>query len=348
VNDGVALALAGALVLVSSRSAGARRDAGLAVGSLLALVAAAHLVASDRADANLLLVFDAALIAVALALAMLHEPAIRGMGVTDLVVDLGPQDALGDLERRDPTVRDDPAFIAAVEAADRLVAANDRLIAELGRSIDDVAASRGRLIAAQDRQRAALENRLQRGPAGRLDHISATLATQSSDVPAAAEDLHAARELVGQARADLTRIAQGLYPAAVADGSLESALHEIVATSSVPVDLDLQVTRVSPPVAATTYYVAAEAVTNAVRHAAATRIGITVRRCDDLPAGSMILIEVVDDGRGGADSAGGTGLLGLADRVATAGGAFEINSVPGRGTRVAVSLPERGPLSATG
>ena len=285
-NEVVAVALAGAVVLVSWRAGGARREAGLVVGALLGLVAGAHLVAPDRADANLLLVYEAALVGVAVALAMMHEPAARGMGVTDLVVELGPQDALADLGRRDPTVRDDPAFVAAVAAADRLLAANARLTADLQGSIDDVAASRRRLVTAQDTQRAALEDRLQRGPAGRLDHIAAVLATRSpaTSLPSA-EGLHAARVLVGQARADLTRIAQGLYPAAVADGSLESGLHSIAADSPVPVDLDLQVTRVVPQVAATAYFVAAEAVTNAVRHAAPSRLSISVRRVDDHPGG---------------------------------------------------------------
>ena len=346
-NEVVALALAGAVVLVSWWAGGVAREAGLVVGALLGLVAVAHLVAPDRADSNLLLVYGAALIGVALALAMMHEPAARGMGVTDLVVEMGPQDALADLGRRDPTVRDDPAFVAAVVAADRLLAANTRLTADLQRSIDDVAASRSRVVTAQDTQRAALEDRLQRGPAGRLDHVAAVLATQSSDVTGAAEGLGAARLLVGQARADLTRIAQGLYPAAVADGSLESGLHSIAADSPVPVDLDLQVTRVAPQVAATAFFVAAEAVANAVRHAAPSRLSISVRRMDDYPGGQMC-VEVIDDGGGGADPTAGTGLLGLADRVAAAGGQLEVDSVPGRGTRVTAWLPESGPFSVAG
>ena len=346
-NEVVALALAGAVVLVSWWAGGVAREAGLVVGALLGLVAGTHLLAPDRADANLLLVYEAALVGVAVALAMMHEPAARGMGVTDLVVELGPQDALADLGRRDPTVRDDPAFVAAVAAADRLLAANARLTADLRRSIDDVAASRSRLVKAQDTQRAALEDRLQRGPAGRLDHVAAVLATQSSDVTAAAEGLDVAQLLVGQARADLTRIAQGLYPAAVADGSLESGLHSIAADSPVPVGLDLQVTRVAPQVAATAYFVAAEAVTNAVRHAAPSRLSISVRRVDDHPGG-QICVEVIDDGRGGADPTAGTGLLGLADRVAAAGGQLEIDSDPGRGTRVTAWLPDSGRFSAAG
>ena len=347
-NEAVVQALAGAVILVSWRAGGARREAGLVVGALLGLVAVAHLVAPDRADANLLLVYEAALVGVAVALAMMHEPAARGMGVTDLVVELGPKDALADLGRRDPTVRDDPAFATAVAAADRLLAANTRLTADLQGSIDDVAASRRRLVNAQDTQRAALEGRLQRGPAGRLDHIAAVLATESSEVPGSAEGLHAARVLVEQARADLTRIAQGLYPAAIADGSLESGLHSIAADSPVPVDLDLQVTRVVPQVAATAYFVAAEAVTNAVRHATPSRLSISVRRTDDHPGGPAMRVEVIDDGRGGADPDAGTGLLGLADRVAAAGGHLEIDSAPGRGTRVTAWLPESGSLSGAG
>lgn len=339
-NQVLALALAGAVFLVAWRSGGAGREAGVVVGGLLGLVAGVHLVAPDRADESLLVVYEVTLIGVALALGMIHEPSARGMGVTDLVVELGPQDALADLARRDPTVRDDPAFVVAVAAADRLLAANSRLTADLARSIEEVAASRRRLLAAQDSQRAALEDQLNRGPGGRLDHVAAILATQSSGVPSSGEELAAAAALVEQARADLVRIAQGLYPAAVADGSLESGLHAIAATSPIPVDLDLQVTRVSARVAATVYFVCSEAVANAVRHASPTHISIVVRREGAQAPGPAIRVEVADDGRGGADPASGSGLLGLADRVATAGGQLVIDSPPRAGTRVTAVLPD--------
>ena len=232
----------------------------------------------------MLLLYETGLVVVATVLAVVHARASSLSDVTDLVVEMGPRDALAELTRSDPTVQEDPALQAAVAAADRIRAANARLTRELEDQIAAVDASRRRLLAAQDEERAGLEDRLRRGPAGRLDKVAADLSGQTSSQPEAVARLDAARDQVTAARADLSRIARGLYPAAIADGSLESALHSIAASSPIPVDLDLRVTHVGPDAAAVVYFVCSEAVVNAARHAMANRVTILVERRTGKPS----------------------------------------------------------------
>jgi signal transduction histidine kinase len=176
-----------------------------------------------------------------------------------------------------------------------------------------------------------------------LDRVTAHLASQSSEVAEAQDRLSAARSQLAEARADLLRIARGLYPGAIADGSLESALHSIAASSPIPVELDLRVPRVEPDTAAVVYFVCSEAVANAARHSEATRVAILVERRLSGAAGDdvEVVVEVSDDGIGGADTARGSGLRGLADRVSIAGGVLTVSS-GSSGTRLVARLPDGG------
>ena len=345
----VALVLAGGLLGVARFSPGPRRSACLVVGALLATVALAQAVAAAAVGGvAVLLLYEAGLVAVAAVFVAVFVRASTRADVTDLVVEMGPQDALADLVRRDPTVREDPALGAAVAAADRLRAANAQLTLDLETQIEAVDASRRRVLMAQDAERAALEDRLQHGPAGRLDRVAADLAAQASDMDEASDRLTAARAQVTAARADLSRIAAGLYPAAIADGSLESALHAIAASSPIPVDLDLRVTRVGPGAAAVAYFVCSEAVANAARHSRGTRVAILVQRRPAAESGAEVVIEVSDDGIGGAALERGSGLRGLADRVGIAGGQLSVDSGPS-GTRVVARVPDgSGSVTAAG
>ena len=287
----------------------------------------------------MLLLDEVGLVVVAALLASIFVRSASRSDVMDLVVEMGPRDALADLARRDPTVHEDPALRAAVAAADRLRAANAQLTRELEGQIAAVDASRRRLLAAQDEEREELEDRLRHGPAGRLDKVAADLAGQTSDVPEAVDRLVAARGQVSAARADLSRIARGLYPAAIADGSLESALHSIAASSPIPVRLDLRVARVGPHAAAVVYFVCAEAVVNAARHSQAHRIDVRVERLPVDGSAAEVVVEVVDDGIGGAAQGRGSGLQGLADRVGIAGGTLSLSSGPS-GTRIQARVPD--------
>lgn len=335
----VPLGMAVGLMGMARVSSGPRRSACLLVGALLVTDALAHYAAGATVEEAVLLLYEAGLAVVAVAFAAIVVRASSRSDVTDLVVEMGPQDALAELTRSDPTVHEDPALPAAVAAADRLRAANAQLTRDLEDQIAAVDASRGRLQAVQDQERATLEDRLRHGPAGRLDRVAADLAGQTSDIPEAVDRLAAARSQVSAARADLSRIARGLYPGAIADGSLESALRSIASSSPIPVELDLRVTRVGPAAAAVVYFVCSEAVVNAARHSQATRVAIVVERRSGEGSGAQVVVEVADDGIGGAAVGRGSGLQGLADRVAIGGGVLTLDSGPS-GTRIVANVPD--------
>jgi signal transduction histidine kinase len=312
------------------------RAVALLTGGVLAGIAAAQLSLRPEHAGVVLIWAQVALAVLALGFVAGHQAAPDRSDLTDLVVELGPADALTRLATDEPDVADDDAYRDAVAAADRLVRANDALAYDLRESIASVDGSRRRLHTVDETERAALETRLQHGPVARLDLISGRLASVASRDPDADAALAAAREHLAAARADLARIARGLYPAAVADGDLEAAMHAVAAGSPVPMTVDLAVTRVGPADAATLYFVAAEGVANAVRHAGAGRIVLSVR-----PVAGGVEVEVRDDGRGGADLDAGTGLRGLADRLSLAGGSLTVESRAGGGTTVRGFLPGR-------
>jgi signal transduction histidine kinase len=331
---GLLLGVATAVAAWPSRSPD--RAVAVLTGGVLAGIAAAQLsLGPEHADVVLIWA-QAALMVVALGFVLGHQAGPDRSDLTDLVVELGPADALTRLAAEEPDVAHDEAYRDAVAAAERLVRANAALAHDLRESIVSVDGSRRRLHTVDESERAALEVRLQQGPVARLDLISGRLASISSGKPDADAALAAAREHLAAARADLARIARGLYPAAVVDGDLEAAMHALAAGSPVPVTVDLAVTRVAPADAATLYFVAAEGVANAVRHAGAGRIALSVR-----PARGGVEVEVRDDGRGGADLAAGTGLRGLADRLSLAGGSLTLDSPAGGGTALRGSLPGR-------
>jgi signal transduction histidine kinase len=135
--------------------------------------------------------------------------------------------------------------------------------------------------------------------------------------------------------ADLREIARGIHPAALAEGGLRPALKTLARRSTVPVHLDLDVAvRLPDPIELAAYYVVAEALTNTAKHAAATVVDVEVAA----DAGTLRVC-VRDDGRGGADPATGSGLVGLSDRVEALGGRLWLDSRPGAGTTVQVALP---------
>ncbi len=134
--------------------------------------------------------------------------------------------------------------------------------------------------------------------------------------------------------AELREIAHGLRPSCL-DAGLHAALSALAARATLPIDLELEAGEaISDDIATTTYFVVSEAVTNAVKHAEASRIGLRVVR-----EGGHLLISVRDNGCGGAAIRPGAGLAGLSDRVAAAGGSLSLHSAPRQGTVVEVVLP---------
>ena len=241
----------------------------------------------------------------------------------------------------DPAFRDDPGLIAATAAAVRLAVENDRLQAEVRHQLDAVQASRARIVEAQDSERRRLERDLHDGAQQRLVSLQLSLQLLRRQLgedadPAAIAELDAATEEARQAVTEIRELARGVHPAVLTEAGLGAALASLADRSPVAVELDdgLAGRRLPPAVEATAYFVAAETLTNAARHAGAQRIRIQARE-----DGETLHLEIDDDGRGGAAIDTGTGLRGLDDRVAALGGTFELTSPSGGGTRIVVELP---------
>jgi signal transduction histidine kinase len=203
----------------------------------------------------------------------------------------------------------------------------------------ELTASRTRIVAAADDARRRIERDLHDGAQQRLVSLGLEMRTAEASVPpelpAFKEQLsHLIAGLAG-ASEDLQEIARGIHPAILSRGGLAPALKTLARRSAVPVELDLHLDRQLPDsVEVGAYYVVAEALTNAAKHARASQISVHVA-C----GGAVLHLSIHDDGIGGADTANGSGLVGLADRVAALGGQLTISSQLGRGTSLAAKIP---------
>ena len=202
----------------------------------------------------------------------------------------------------------------------------------------DLIASRARLVKAGDDQRRRLERNLHDGAQSRLVSVALQLRVARASLqrrPEAVPELlaDAAREL-DAGLADLREIARGLHPAVLVEHGLAFALKALAERVAVPVTLEVPDERLPEVLEATAYYIASEALTNVAKHAEATRATVTIAR-----DGAVLRCSIADDGRGGADPAGGSGLLGLRDRAEAVGGTLSFVSPPGRGTTVVAALP---------
>ena len=155
------------------------------------------------------------------------------------------------------------------------------------------------------------------------------------DPAEAAELLAQAREQASDAARDLRELTRGLHPSGLSEQGLRGALASLAANAPLPVEIgDLPTRRLPEPVEVTAYFLAAEALSNAVKHAEASELRVDVR-----DEGERAVVEVADDGKGGASADVGSGLQGLADRIDTLGGGLEIDSPPGRGTTLRATIP---------
>jgi signal transduction histidine kinase len=200
--------------------------------------------------------------------------------------------------------------------------------------------SRARIVAAADTTRRRIERDLHDGAQQRLVSLALQLRSRVQGLP-----LPEAGELVAQMDAvaegltgvldELREIARGLHPAVLAEGGLRPALKTLARRSAVAVRLDVGVEgRLPELVELAAYYVVAEALTNAAKHAGASVVDVQV-----VADTAMLRVRVRDDGRGGADLTRGTGLVGLTDRVEALGGRFRLHSPPGAGTTLEMSVP---------
>jgi signal transduction histidine kinase len=210
-----------------------------------------------------------------------------------------------------------------------------RLDAESARRAE-IDASRARIVEAADAARTRLERDLHDGAQHRLVLASLTLAraaAQTAGTPA--EPLvHEAADQVAEALTELRELARGIHPATLTEHGLKPALEALAARSTVPVELRVPERRFAPAVEAALYFTAAEALTNVAKYARATRATVSVEQRD-----GALVAEIADDGVGGADPEAGTGLRGLADRLAAAGGTLETHSPRGGGTRLRARVP---------
>ncbi|MFB9236352.1 sensor domain-containing protein [Plantactinospora siamensis] len=216
----------------------------------------------------------------------------------------------------------------------------------------EVARSRARLVDAFEAERRRIERDLHDGAQQRLVSLTLQLGLARLDLPegsAAAESVGRAHEQAKALMTELRGLIHGIHPRTLAELGLPAALAELAERAPVPVTVRAELPRLPAAAESTAYFVAAEALANVAKHAAATRVTVTAA-CEAADrAGArqppaeprLLVVEVVDDGRGGADPGRGTGLTGLADRVAAAGGTMYLSSPVGGPTVVRVELPCR-------
>jgi signal transduction histidine kinase len=237
----------------------------------------------------------------------------------------------------DASLDDDPELVEAVTAAATIAIDNARLLEERELQLAEIKASRERIVAAGDAERRRLERNLHDGAQQRLVGIALQLRLLQNRVtndPSAAALVTTASDELANSLAELRELARGIHPAVLEHG-LPAAIDALATRSPVPTDVDCVLDgRLAEPVELAAYFVVCEALANVAKYARATSAAIRVREED-----GTLLVEVADDGVGGADAALGSGLRGLADRVEALDGALRVSSRAGAGTIVRAELP---------
>jgi signal transduction histidine kinase len=212
------------------------------------------------------------------------------------------------------------------------------LDAELRESLEELRASRARIVEAADAERRRLERDLHDGAQSRLVALALLLRSarkRAEGDATLAATLDRAQEELRTSLAELRELARGIHPAVLSDRGLEPALHAVVDRVPVPVSLEVDTAeRLPEPVETAAYFVVSEALANVAKYARASEAKVAVRRVN-----GHVTVDVVDDGVGGADASGGSGLRGLADRVAALDGTLSLESPAGHGTRLHAEIP---------
>jgi signal transduction histidine kinase len=232
----------------------------------------------------------------------------------------------------------DAETVRAAGAATALMLENQRLDAELRARLVELRASRARLVEAADGERRRIERDLHDGAQSRLVALAVNMRLarmRVSDGTDTAVLLDGSIDELGQSLKELRDLARGIHPAVLSERGLEPAVRALAARAPVPVDIVGDgAGRLPAAVETAAYFVVSEALTNVSKYAQARRATVRVER-----AAGQLVVEVSDDGVGGADATDGSGLRGLADRVAALSGTLEVTSPPGRGTRLRAQLP---------
>jgi signal transduction histidine kinase len=212
------------------------------------------------------------------------------------------------------------------------------ILLPLDERLGEAVRSRARLVDAFAVERRRIERDLHDGAQQRLVALSMKLGLARLDLPPgspAAVQVAEAHELAMEALDELRELIRGVHPQVLTDRGLPAAVDDLAGRAPVPVHTDLELPgRLPGPVELAAYFVVAEALTNVARHSGATRAAVRARLWE-----TRLVLEVSDDGRGGADPAGGTGLAGLIDRVAAVDGALTLSSPAGGPTLIRAELP---------
>jgi signal transduction histidine kinase len=264
-----------------------------------------------------------------------------GRAVTEIERDGEPVAAIV----HDPALDEDRELVRTAGSAAALALENERLAAELRARIDDLQATSARLVTASDAARRRIERDLHDGAQQRFVSLSIMLnlarkhAEPGSRTAALLDD--SLVELTA-GLSELRELARGIHPAVLTQRGLAAGLDALAARAPLPVTITADIDPPLPPaIEAAAYFVVTEALTNVAKYAAATAAEVAVRRERD-----RVVIEVRDDGVGGADPAAGSGLTGLADRVAALGGRLDVRSRPSSGTVVRAEMPAGAPARA--
>lgn len=241
----------------------------------------------------------------------------------------------------DAALDDNAQLIDSVCAAAAMTLENERLQAELRARLGELKASRARLVDATEEERRRIERDLHDGTQQRLVSLAMSLGLLETKLPA---DPDAAKPIAREARAalavaleELRELSQGIHPAVLTERGLQVALEELADRAALPAHLEISVdTRPCPAVEAAAYFMVSEALTNAAKHSHAGEVRITASR-----ERGPLIVDVSDDGIGGAVPQRGSGLRGLTDRVEALGGTLVISSPLGRGTTLRAEIPCR-------
>jgi len=238
----------------------------------------------------------------------------------------------------DAALLQEPRLLASVAAATGMTIQNAQLQVELRARLEELRGSRVRILRAEQGERRRLERDLHDGAQQRLIALSMELGELEERLDGQTElrvRIEAAREEVTASLAELRDLARGIHPAAVSDHGLAVALESLATRAPIPVQLTgTTEARLPEQVELAAFFIVSEALANVAKHARATSATVELEKIPGL-----LVVQITDDGVGGASADAGTGLRGLADRVETLGGRLRVWSPPGQGTRVRAELP---------
>ena len=238
----------------------------------------------------------------------------------------------------DPTLYEQPQLLDAVGATAGLALERARLHAELRAQIDELRGTRARILEAAQSERRRLERDLHDGAQQRLVTLALDLGMlerRLGDDPDARRSLEEARGELARSLEELRDLARGIHPAVVTGRGLATALEGLAVRAPVPVRLSVTVgSRPPEPVEVAAYFMVSECLTNVAKYAHASAVSVAVEQSN-----GDLVVEVTDDGVGGASGYGGSGLRGLAERVEALGGHLHVTSPRGDGTRVRAEIP---------